>query len=232
MPTLTHFQLKEQELKVLSKPSQESCKSPTLKSILKGGKRTIPKKDKAILVQAVFQKNAVIGRTSFLSPNTVPGSKVALISETIRGKSWSNAVGVWLQVDAFLKLARAVAIDCDRDKILAFMIVLHNYSNDLDMLKTAYRACEKVASGTRLLAHFGRKFSFEVFGPDELYTMRDLIHSNAAMFNKVRLQVDKDLLAVIHVNVCSPFKEIQGWKMDPEMEILPVHEVGEEDKKD
>ena len=199
------------ERSVLEKPCYRSCRK-----LLKGRHRTIPLKTKALLIQAVLVKKGARLAKSLLSPNAQPGTHIAVISETIADTSWPDVVNLWLPEHTFLELSRAVAPRANYDKILAFMIVLHNCRGDLDVLRALYKACMTIVKGKRLFTQYLRSFDFVIFGREELRSMKHIVKDNIALFKKCKLKVKKDLLAIIHVKSCYPF----GSTLDQDIDTL------------
>lgn len=214
MPKLTPRQIQQGELKLLNKPPRELCNAGTLRQ-LKSARRNLRGKTKAILVQAVFQKKSSIPPSSLSSPDALPGDVVS-ISETIRGSSWANAVRLWLQEDPFLELARAVTLSRSPENILGFLIVLRNCPGDPDMLPALHKACDKIVKGKRLLPYFRHNFDFTVYDPDKLCDLerKKMMRDKMQPFKMVAFDSVKDILVVMHIQKCSPFREFLGCTMD------------------
>ena len=218
------------ERMVLLTSSHKECPSKKLKEILRGPQRKFPKYHKAILVHSVALATGKTRAKSLLSSNAKPGASVAVISDTIAGMRWTKAVKRWLQEDIFRELSRAVFKSTASRNLLAFTIVLRNSPDETDLLEALYWACHDIVKGRRLVALYLKHFDFKVFSRRELCLMEQVIKHNA-LFKKIDLRVENDLLAVIHIKSCYPFENVTGWTM-PQIAERDQEDEAVEDKED
>ena len=204
--------LMKQEEVVLGKLSN---KLRDLTALLKGRKRNIPKNDKAILICAVFLRKGAMGATSFASPNIQVGGKVVVISETIREKSWSEGIELWLKEDKFIDLVRPIVPPGCAATTLGFMITLRRYHYEPEDQDALEEVCNAIVRGRKLTAYCMKHFDYAIFDGDQLVDVRDLMEDHA-FFTKNQLDVESDLMVVIHSKTCYPFEDIRSLSDEDE----------------
>lgn len=206
------------EKKLLEKPPSELCKEKTLRAIAKSSKPAAPRiPTKSILVQAVFEKNVSSSRERRASQNTVTSDGLT-VWETIKGMQWTNAMKLWLRVDRFLELARISALSQTSEKLLAFMIVLRRCPDEPELLSALYDSCDKIVRGKRLTPQFLKVFEFAIYGRDELYQLKSVMSDDCALFKKVKLDPERDKLAVIYSERCALFDKVRSWRKEDGMQ--------------
>lgn len=205
------------EKKLLDKPPGELCKKETLRAIAKSSKPVPRIPTKSILVQAVFEKNVSSSRKRRASQNTVTSDGVT-VCDTIKGMEWTNAMKLWLRVDRFLELARISALSQASEKLLAFMIVLRRCPDEPELLSALYDSCDKIVQGKRLTPQFLKFFEFAIYGRDELYQLKRVMGDDCALFKKVKLDPERDKLAVIYSKRCALFDKVHSWRKEDGMQ--------------
>lgn len=183
-------------------------KERDLKALLKGRKRTIPKNDKAILICPVFLRRGATGATSFASPNVQVGGRVVLISQTIREKPWSVGIELWLKEDKFIDLVRGIVSPSCASSTLGFVISLHRYHYETEDQDALEKVCNTIVQGRRLTAYCMKHFDYTIFDGDQLVDFRNSMKEHA-FFSKNQLDVESDLMVVIHSKRCNPLEDIQ-----------------------
>lgn len=202
----------KQEEVVLSKRTN---KLRDLRALLKGRKRNIPKNEKAILICAVFLQKRAMGATSFAGPNVQVGGKVVAISETIREKSWSQGIEMWLKEEKFIDLVRPIVPPACAARTLGFMITLRRYHYEPEDQDALEEVCNAIVRGRKLTAYCMKRFDYAIFDGDRLVDLRDSMEDHA-FFAKNQLDVEGDLMIVIHSKTCCPFKDIRSLSDEDE----------------
>lgn len=197
------------ETLLLNKPSDERCKLSTLRAFAKASSAGVRKPTKSILVQAIVSGHS--------SPKPLAGN-VVTVWETIRGKCWTNALKLWLQEDRFLELARSVSLSQNTDRILAFAVALQNCPDETELLAHLYKLCDKIVHGKCLTPQFLKHFKFTIYDRGGLCRLKKEMGDDCALLKKLKLDPDRDALAVIHSNAFTSFNEFGGWKMEEDAE--------------
>lgn len=219
MPKERRCMSSDGEKTLLNRPSDKLCARNTLRAILKTCSGTGRGKNKTIVFQSVWQQKCTTASpVSFSSTNTVPGP-VFTVSATIRGKSWSNAIELWLKEHPFVDVARMLTLSKNLEKLLAFVIVLRDCPNERDLFCDLFKACDNIVRGNRLLPHFLMRFDFAIYSREEIGQTRK--EDRRFLSKKVAFDPEKDTMAIIHAKRCRPFKGLDGLKMDQQTEDMP-----------
>lgn len=208
--------LKEEEA-VLENPAKKSY----IEKIVQGPRRPIPAKGKAILVSAIFFKEGNI--TSQL-PHLKLGSKTVLISETIRDKSWLQAIELWLRESTFNALTRAIGPAWPSWRAaLAFMVILRGFKDvseeceEHDFVEKTRAACNAIVEGKTLRAQYLKRFTFLVLHESsKLEAVKQALERNE-LLKKKHLNTGSDLLIVFSSGACHPFNRMIESSTDDQL---------------
>ena len=197
------------ETTLLNKPSHERCKATTPRAFAKRSSAGLRKKTKSILVQAIVSSQS--------SPKPFAGNAVT-VWETIRGKCWTNALKLWPQEDHFFELARSVSLSQNPERVLAFAVALQNFPDEPELLGHLYKLCDKIVHGKCLTPQFMKYFTFTIYDRGGLCNLKKKMGDDCALLKKLKLDPDRDALAVIYSDAFASFNEFGGWKMEEDAE--------------
>lgn len=209
--------LKEEEA-VLENPVKKSY----IEKIVQGPRRPIPAKGKAILVSAIFLKKGTL-QANYLT-NLKLGSKTVLISETIRDKSWLQAIELLLRESTFNALTRAIGPAWPSWRAaLAFMVILRGFKDvseeceEDDFVEKTRAACNAIVEGKTLRAQYLKRFKFLVLHESsKLEAVKQALERNE-LLKKKHLNTGSDLLIVFSSGACHPFNRMIESSTDDQL---------------
>ena len=192
--------------------------------LLRGKTRQVPHQGKAILLRAITSHKNWPPIRSFTDDRLTIEKKMVVVKESLKGKTWLEVIDLWLTTAMVINLMRTLVPIKQSRKAMGFMIVLRSCKGDpseCDALKEAFSSIIK-----KLTAQFFERFTFDIYKGKQLEALEKPIRSGA-FFNKMELDVKRDLLIVIHEINIRPFCELIDGGEEEEEE-----EEEEEDEED
>lgn len=222
--------LKEEEA-VLENPRKRKY----LERLNQGSHRPIPKKANTILLSPIFLQKKTLWADSF--KNLQVGSRMVVISHTIRDKPWTEAIELWLEENTFKELTRGtIPLGWSWNNVRAFVVILRGCKGISqrqdweDFVQKTREACNAIANGKKLQAEYMRRFKpLIVHEHGQLEFVRLALERNK-LLKKNLLDSENDMLIVFSTGDCKPFNRAIEYLIGENSPISPDEEEVAEDE--
>ena len=224
--------LKEEEA-VLGNPRKRKY----LERLIRGSHRPIPKKANTILVSPIFLRKKTLRANGF--QNLQVGSRTVVISQTIRDKSWTEAIELWLEQNIFRELTSAtIPLGSCWINVRAFVVILRGCKGISqrqdweDFVQKTVEACNAIANGKMLQAQYMRRFKPLILHEYEQLEFVRLALERNKLLKKNLLESENDMLIVFSSGDCHPFNRAIKYLMGENSPISPDEEDASEASED
>lgn len=206
-----------------------------LERLNQGSHRPIPKKANTILVSPIFLQKKTLRADGF--QNLQVGSRTVVISQTIRDKSWTEAIELWLEENTFRELTRAtIPLGSSWNNVRAFVVILRcckgiSQRQDWeDFVQKTLEACNAIANGKKLQALYMRRFKPLILHEYKQLEFVRLALERNKLLKKNLLDSENDMLIVFSSGDCHPFNRAIKYLMGENSPISPDEEDAPEDE--
>lgn len=206
-----------------------------LERLNQGSHRPIPKKANTILVSPIFLQKKTLRAYGF--QNLEVGSRTVVISQTIRDKSWTEAIELWLEENTFRELTRAtIPLGSSWNNVRAFVVILRGCKGISqrqdweDFVQKTLEACNAIANGKKLQAQYMRRFKPLILHEHEQLEFVRLALERNKLLKKNLLDSENDMLIVFSSGDCHPFNRAIKYMMGENSPISPDEEDASEDE--
>ena len=206
-----------------------------LERLNQGSHRPIPKKANTILVSPIFLQKKTLRAYGF--QNLEVGSRTVVISQTIRDKSWTEAIELWLEENTFRELTRAtIPLGSSWNNVRGFVVILRGCKGISqrqdwkDFVQKTLEACNAIANGKKLQAQYMRRFKPLILHEHEQLEFVRLALERNKLLKKNLLDSENDILIVFSSGDCHPFNRAIKYLMGENSPISPDEEDASEDE--
>ena len=200
-----------------------------------GSHRPIPKKANTILVSPIFLQKKTLRADGF--QNLEVGSRTVVISQTIRDKSWTEAIELWLEENTFRELTRAtIPLGSSWNDVRAFVVILRGCKGISqrqdweDFVQKTVEVCNAIANGKKLQAQYMRRFKSLILHEHEQLEFVRLALERNKLLKKNLLDSENDMLIVFSSGDCHPFNRAIKYLMGENSPISPDEEDASEEE--
>lgn len=200
-----------------------------------GSHRPIPKKANTILVSPIFLQKKTLRADGF--QNLEVGSRTVVISQTIRDKSWTEAIELWLEENTFRELTRAtIPLGSSWNNVRAFVVILRGCKGISqrqdweDFVQKTVEVCNAITNGKKLQAQYMRRFKSLILHEHEQLEFVRLALERNKLLKKNLLDSENDMLIVFSSGDCHPFNRAIKYLMGENSPISPDEEDASEEE--
>lgn len=200
-----------------------------------GSHRPIPKKANTILVSPIFLQKKTLRADGF--QNLEVGSRTVVISQTIRDKSWTEAIELWLDENTFRELTRAtIPLGSSWNNVRAFVVILRGCKGISqrqdweDFVQKTLEVCNAITNGKKLQAQYMRRFKSLILHEHEQLEFVRLALERNKLLKKNLLDSENDMLIVFSSGDCHPFNRAIKYLMGENSPISPDEEDASEEE--
>ena len=200
-----------------------------------GSHRPIPKKANTILVSPIFLQKKTLRADGF--QNLEVGSRTVVISQTIRDKSWTEAIELWLDENTFRELTRAtIPLGSSWNDVRAFVVILRGCKGISqrqdweDFVQKTVEVCNAITNGKKLQAQYMRRFKSLILHEHEQLEFVRLALERNKLLKKNLLDSENDMLIVFSSGDCHPFNRAIKYLMGENSPISPDEEDASEEE--
>lgn len=200
-----------------------------------GSHRPIPKKANTILVSPIFLQKKTLRADGF--QNLEVGSRTVVISQTIRDKSWTEAIELWLEENTFRELTRAtIPLGSSWNDVRAFVVILRGCKGISqrqdweDFVQKTVEVCNAITNGKKLQAQYMRRFKSLILHEHEQLEFVRLALERNKLLKKNLLDSENDMLIVFSSGDCHPFNRAIKYLMGENSPISPDEEDASEEE--
>lgn len=200
-----------------------------------GSHRPIPKKANTILVSPIFLQKKTLRADGF--QNLEVGSRTVVISQTIRDKSWTEAIELWLEENTFRELTRAtIPLGSSWNNVRAFVVILRGCKGISqrqdweDFVQKTLEVCNAITNGKKLQAQYMRRFKSLILHEHEQLEFVRLALERNKLLKKNLLDSENDMLIVFSSGDCHPFNRAIKYLMGENSPISPDEEDASEEE--
>lgn len=200
-----------------------------------GSHRPIPKKANTILVSPIFLQKKTLRVDGF--QNLEVGSRTVVISQTIRDKSWTEAIELWLEENTFRELTRAtIPLGSSWNNVRAFVVILRGCKGISqrqdweDFVQKTVEVCNAITNGKKLQAQYMRRFKSLILHEHEQLEFVRLALERNKLLKKNLLDSENDMLIVFSSGDCHPFNRAIKYLMGENSPISPDEEDASEEE--
>ena len=200
-----------------------------------GSHRPIPKKANTILVSPIFLQKKTLRVDGF--QNLEVGSRTVVISQTIRDKSWTEAIELWLEENTFRELTRAtIPLGSSWNNVRAFVVILRGCKGISqrqdweDFVQKTLEVCNAITNGKKLQAQYMRRFKSLILHEHEQLEFVRLALERNKLLKKNLLDSENDMLIVFSSGDCHPFNRAIKYLMGENSPISPDEEDASEEE--
>lgn len=200
-----------------------------------GSHRPIPKKANTILVSPIFLQKKTLRADGF--QNLEVGSRTVVISQTIRDKSWTEAIELWLDENTFRELTRAtIPLGSSWNDVRAFVVILRGCKGISqrqdweDFVQKTLEVCNAITNGKKLQAQYMRRFKSLILHEHEQLEFVRLALERNKLLKKNLLDSENDMLIVFSSGDCHPFNRAIKYLMGENSPISPDEEDASEEE--
>lgn len=200
-----------------------------------GSHRPIPKKANTILVSPIFLQKKTLRADGF--QNLEVGSRTVVISQTIRDKSWTEAIELWLEENTFRELTRAtIPLGSSWNDVRAFVVILRGCKGISqrqdweDFVQKTLEVCNAITNGKKLQAQYMRRFKSLILHEHEQLEFVRLALERNKLLKKNLLDSENDMLIVFSSGDCHPFNRAIKYLMGENSPISPDEEDASEEE--